>query len=67
MNERTHWRLNWRRSNATAPRRNRAREAKVNPPWEADDFRDMTVAEDFDDRLDDYITNKYQGEIDEQH
>lgn len=39
MNERLRRRLDWRRSNATAPRRNRYRESKVNPPW-WDDFWD---------------------------
>lgn len=45
-NGRVSWRLAWRRSNATAPRRNRFREAKVNPPWERDDWHDMTTGEE---------------------
>lgn len=49
MNERLRYRLGLRSSNAARPYRNRAREAKVNPPWDADDWRDMSVGEDFED------------------
>lgn len=39
-------RLELRRSSAASPHVNRYREAKINPPWEADDFRDMDCGED---------------------
>lgn len=53
MNERIRRRLEWRRSNATVPHRNRWRERKTGQaPWDQDDFRDMFVAEELDDQED---------------
>lgn len=49
VSERLRYRLGLRASNAAVPHRNRYREARVDPPWEADDFRDLAVAEDFED------------------
>lgn len=49
MNERLRYRLGLRSSNAARYHRNRAREAKTGQaPWNAEDFRDMTVSEDCD-------------------
>jgi hypothetical protein len=45
-NERMRRRLELRRSNAAAPRRNRYREAKTKPPWDRDDFHDMDTGEE---------------------
>lgn len=61
--ERVQWRQLWRRSNATAPRRNKHRERKSGQePWNADDFRDSSYGEDFDDLLGDYIEYRELGE-----
>lgn len=47
MGERLRYRLGLRSSNAAARHRNRYRENKVDPPWDADDFRDMATGEEF--------------------
>lgn len=50
MNERMRRRLELRRSNAARPYRNRYRERKTGQqPWEREDFRDQSVAEDWED------------------
>jgi hypothetical protein len=49
-NERMRRRLEWRRSNAAAPRRNRQRERKTGQaPWEREDFHDMCCGEELCD------------------
>ncbi len=52
MNERLRYRLGLRSSNAARPYRNRAREAKVNPPWWddqlIDDIHDYVYEDDVD-------------------
>lgn len=52
MDERTRRRLELRRSNAAAPRRNRYREHKVRPPWDEDEFRDLCTGEELCDDCD---------------
>jgi hypothetical protein len=53
MDERTRRRLDLRRSNAAAPRRNRYREAKIKPPWDEEEFRDLCTGEELCDCEDD--------------
>lgn len=49
-NERLRRRLELRRSNAAAPRRNHYRERKTGQqPWDTDEFRDMCCGEEFCD------------------
>lgn len=50
MDERVRRRLDLRRSNAAAPRRNRYREHKAGQaPWDADDFHDLCCGEELCD------------------
>jgi hypothetical protein len=47
MDERVGRRLEWRRSNACAPRRNRYRESKSGEaPWNTDEWHDLTTGEE---------------------
>lgn len=48
MNDAMRARLELRRSSAADRHANRYREAKIDPPWDKDDYRDMSVGEDFE-------------------